>query len=880
MKKILALMLSVLLLGTLMPTGAVFAAVPSELNFSILETDKEGHATGRYLKEDFESTDSTHFTTDGKYPAKNVGDYLNTATGLTTETSVSQIFSTAKQFAASLFTEADGNKALKIEPVAAGDITVQGWNVPLSANEMMITEFDFKLTQLPTDLKQINEKGKGSNTSGKHQRITILGMNDMGSASAINMFNGETLKFGESAGNSASIDAQTWYTVREERYYKPENASGEAGTSSEYIYRKVMILDQNGNIIKEFTKNAELTSGTRDYLYHGANSVDFYKSNKMRPHFITVPALTTDGTNLINDNQIEMLVDNFEVTTYKMASYTPSLKSSSIASGATGVASTTNSIEVVFDKPAIAPASATLVCSANAANNKTCTVTASTTKLNTYTIAWEGDLALASTYTLSLGGFTNADGTAATDSISFKTVQPSIEAAKTFDGFENGGFYTNSFVNGYQGEHTFLLSGGTTGRGGAFDDTENTYSGSHALKLSADQELTNVSALMTKDEDIVVNSNKKLVFTYRMNILSTTVVTDNDDGTYSGGSYGRIGQPNDGSNATMCAVIDLDSRTGKHFIGVKNDETYGASAAGSKGYYFDEDKWYNITWVIDADKQYMYIADATTGELVYSNNIARTNSDTAYRWQLVYFDSIKKSANDGLNIAIDDVTMWSLDSSYDTHKLAVANGTFADNTAVNKDADKLTVKFNQPVVPMGEDLRIVPDVDYTVSEKAPKVIYKDFDTIELDISCLDYASSYLLNLGNVKSAAGMPMADISKTIAFKSNSDTKYDINILGDITGLVTVSGAVSADTELKFAVQNNGAQRDIKLFAAVYAGNKLLGIENGHTTLSAGRNLNVTIDFTKAYEGANEIKLFAWDSFTTLKPLTEVSALQIVAE
>ncbi len=322
MKKSISIILTALIL-----MGST-ASLAQEItpNFSILETDKEGHAVWRYLTEDFESTDSTHFTTDGKYPAKNAGDYQNTANNadLTKETSVSRVFSTAKQFVASLVTEADGNKALKIAPVAKGDITVQGWNVPLSANEMMITEFDFKLTQLPTELAQINAKNTSNNAnnknaSGNNQTIRIAGMNDMGSASVISMFNGtgETLKFGESAGNSQVVDKNIWYTVREERYYTTDYTTEAPGTSSEYIYRKIMILDNEGNVLKEFTKNAELTSNTRDYLYHGANSVDFYKSNKMRPHFITVPGLT-DGTNLINDNQIEMLVDNFEVTTYKM----------------------------------------------------------------------------------------------------------------------------------------------------------------------------------------------------------------------------------------------------------------------------------------------------------------------------------------------------------------------------------------------------------------------------------------------------------------------------------------------------------------------------------------------------------------------------------
>lgn len=612
----------------------------------------------------------------------------------------------------------------------------------------------------------------------------------------------------------------------------------------------------------------ELYNAAGNLIY--SNNAGSYRDTAI-PLICTFYAIGSDA---------ELMIDNVCLNTYSGSTYGPSVVSCSMANGATNVPLSTNKITVTLDQPLKTPA-ATLTPNSGAAVS--CTMALKSGYYRTYEITWDGALAGSKTYTLSLANAVNAQNTAvdATGVISFSTEDAPISELVVRDDFENEAFFTKDppATYAHYGDGTLANTSATSNFFSHFSNgingvTQTTGYTGNGAKVARHNYLT---AALASRATFQPTADQSYVANFRMKIKDAPVVAPEEGQTkYSGGNMVSFGVDTSmdysyvGRNIPNRAVIlELDEHTGKHYFGERHSAYHGPSYAGKLGYYYSENTWYNVTWILTTTHQRFILADEA-GNVCYDLTTEGTFTGS-YHFvfaEVAGNDYGGAGKNDGTEITLDDMAIWTVNKTKATHKLAIQSVT---GTEIDKDSDKILITYNQPVIVDPNTIDIYKGDDCTVlTEAKAKVTYPGFNTVALDVSAVDFASDYTLDLGGVISAGGAAMGDLTAIHSFSTKADDNFDVSIIGDFGGIDFASGTLT-DVTLTADLHNNKADSvTADLFVAVYGvGDTLLGVEKqNNIALVSGMNRGVSVAFTKDYVGVTKVKLFVWKN-GTLQPL-----------
>ncbi len=732
----------------------------------------------------------------------------------------------------------DGGKALFV----SGTGGIRTKNTTVTTDDQPALSFDFKVTKMPTDF-----------SADSNGDILQLAHHD----------NSYTISVRKDDDNKIYLVHRTDPTnckveIQKDKWYRIGEATDQAST---HLFNYV--LDENGEkLFRQRKWNA---------------------TNNDENAFNYLIAGTLGGS-----SDMEFVIDNITYSVKNKATYGPALVYSSIANNATGVSIVTRSMQVRFDSPFVCannvwPASLAGVTITPAGGTPvSCTAAPAIDWFSSmdYTVSWPMDLQPSTTYTLDFSGCQNTSGAAATGAVTFTTGVASLEESVLYDGFEDtslhdntGHTYGGTTAPFYSNWNTFYSDGAVT--------VTDAYSGNYALKVSQ----INSSGEKYKARLLARNNyaaDKTVVLTYRIKIKNAAVKYDEATKLYTEGNAIDFGLLSDAtyavSQSSSVAWIALDQHNGQHYIGAHLPGAFSSEdTAGRKGYYYTEDKWYNVIRTIGSGKQSFALIDPESGEKLFESSKEKDPNSNI----IVIVDipdgrnnNDYSTNNTGASVTVDDVSMWSLDANAEAHKLAV---TLPTKTEYDKNNEKILLTFNQPVMPDRHEVEVYyGDECVTSTNQTFKVSYKDFNKVELDLTGLDYASDYTIDLNGIKSVAGIAMKDRTNTLYhFNTKEDSNHAVSVIGDVAATGFANGAISSGATLSFRINNNTAEQNVssRLIAAVYkTGGELLGVESVSKEITDD---TAALTFVNNYSDVCKIKLFALDNFVNLKPLGEIKEI-----
>ncbi len=553
------------------------------------------------------------------------------------------------------------------------------------------------------------------------------------------------------------------------------------------------------------------------------------------------------------------------------AAVIPNVLESVPANGATGVSADTKTMTITFNKemPTYPTAGLTL---ASTAGNITATV--ATEDYTTFTLNWSGDLASNATYTVDLTGFKDSEGVApTTTSISFTSENLGIVVLE--EDFENP-------------ENVFSDNKGNRGYTSDLITMANISSGNQAstpfdyVSLVSDGHSGNAVQFKTGEEDVRYlgnklstttstkpNANEAVVATWRFRL--DDMADFNSDNLIGSRIY--IGQT---ATAGSGREVDVDNII-THIL--TNKETgkpqirHMSKQFVEDGSDIEEDRWYNITYVITASEHSIAFVDDVTGELVYTRSDAITLGDNVYIMPFTAHRATDTfgTSNQNQTFTIDDFSLRTINLNKATHKLALSGDI---STNINGTDAEITFNFNQPVVPEADMLALFEGVvvnagvtENNPSGSVPEITYPDFCTAKISFTGLKAFAAYTLDYSGVTAVSGADLGTNRPTalVGFETGEGAEA-VSIMGNIAfsnGLVEGSKII-ADIYSKEA-------RTPKVIAAFYKNGspaELSAIEIADVSLIAGENANKEIVLTKNID-ADYVVLYVWESLDSLVPL-----------
>lgn len=577
--------------------------------------------------------------------------------------------------------------------------------------------------------------------------------------------------------------------------------------------------------------------------------------------------------------------------TTKEPTAAPKLLKSTIADGATGVATTIKSVEVAFDIAVTVKAS--LTDEDGAVIDTAFTPVAG--KANAYTISWEDNLALGTTYTLDMSDTTNADGVpAGDDAIITFTTEKGIE--KLTEDFESGSVYGSEF----KGSLLRLQYSTRDGRA----NFATGYSGNALeLKMPLGARKNAFDPLVTKEayapEVISANGGEieyeKFVVTYRFNLKEMADVgsdTVADTGDVSGTPEAKTA----GSRILMAIhentllgydkslMACINTQNGKPYIQDLDDANDGAE--------FAEDHWYNIVWLVDGQDQTFRFIDAETGELVWERSItaAYTAGTPLY---IIPYQGRRISGNagsqyfvynEGQTALIDDFNIWRINPYANAQKLAViASDNDTELDIDSAEDNKITITYNQPVLGTSSDLELYNVIDGVKNELAystANIKFADFCTQEVTFSNLVYSGEYVLDYSAIKAVSGAEIAEADKPTSLVefTTAASSDDVSIVG------FGAGELTADSNVNFNFCGKITD-DMNVYVAFYknisSGKQLIGVATvDDVSVTEGETTPVEIQLSEDYSDADCIKVFAWKNNGSLEPFMTAFEITVPKE
>lgn len=571
----------------------------------------------------------------------------------------------------------------------------------------------------------------------------------------------------------------------------------------------------------------------------------------------------------------------------------PELLSSTIEDDATGIATTTDSVEVAFDSAVDFSVSLTDEDDRLIAT----TVTPVAGKANAYTISWEDDLTLGTTYTLDMSDTTNADGVpAGDDAIITFTTEKGIE--KLTEDFESGS------VNGSEFKGSLLRLQYSSREGRANFTTG--YSGNALeLKMPLGARKIAFDPLITKEayapEVISANGGEteyeKFVVTYRFNLKEMADVgsdTVADTGDVSGTPEAKTA----GSRILMAIhqnkilgydkslMACISTQNGKPYIQDLDDVNDGAE--------FAEDHWYNIVWLVDGQDQTFRFIDAETGKLVWERSFTVETYTAGTPLYIIPYQGRRISDrpngsslvvyNEGQTALIDDFNIWRINPHANVQKLAVID---SDNNAEldidSAEDNKITITYNQPVLGTSSDLELYNAIDGDKNELAystANIKFADFCTQEVTFSNLVYSGKYVLDYSAMKAVSGAEIANADKPTSLVefTTAASSDDVSIVGFGAGKLTANSKVNFNFCGKITA-------DMNVYVAFYknisSGKQLIGVATvDAVSVAAGKTTPVEIKLSEDYSDADCIKVFAWKDNGSLEPFMTAFEITVPKE
>ena len=542
----------------------------------------------------------------------------------------------------------------------------------------------------------------------------------------------------------------------------------------------------------------------------------------------------------------------------------PAITNSTIANGATNVLKNVGSVTVTFDS-ALATMGATLTPAGGSA--VACDMTAGSAA-NTYVVTLptlKGD----TTYTLGFATSKNAAGVPVSDAISFTTEAASIEETVLTDDFEDTSLFTGNtgtITNGYYNKEGLSapFKSGTYHGAFAVPGYPNNSGTAAEIRFSRDED-AGANAWFSSSSAYEITDGKAVVLNYKMKISNAKPIPKGD-GTFIGGNRIIIGADNrantqPASSATL-AYIDLDAHTGEHYIGFRGNEYLEDSDKGKKGFYYKENQWYNVTFLIDGTKEYFALTDISTGELLWEQSVERSTS-SYLRGSLyispAFFDrrdraeSAYQENKKGAAVTIDDIALWQINTAKATHALV------ANTPSVNENA--VTLSFNQPTMVDADMLAVSTDSEGNTPVEADiDVKYTDFDTNVVTISGLDYGKTYYLDYSAVTSAGGAAIASGEQATSLVAFTMPHPAASIMDKAA---YASGSVTLD------YWNMDGKANAAFIAAFYKGTTLVDVALlANQALSANKN-EVSFAAADVPADADGMIVYALNSLGSLVPL-----------
>ncbi|MBR6729257.1 MAG: Ig-like domain-containing protein, partial [Clostridia bacterium] len=726
----------------------------------------------------------------------------------------------------------NGSKGLKVSANATGSLLTKP--MAATASEQVAVSFDFKLTQ------------DAGNRSAGTLLFNLLKPNTDGNTFRLCKDNDKVEAFRLGVGGYTPFEKDTWYRM----------SIANIGLKDYYFY----IVNEAGYKQRYFLNATTLPN---ELIY----------------------TLIGVGTT----NAAELVIDNIDLSFKDKATAGPALTYSSIANNATEVPMDTKTMFVRFDAPFIWQAS-TWLSNLSGVTMKSAdgtSVPVTVAPMNDYLtcmdykVTWQDDLEKYTTYTLDFSGAQNQSGASATGKVTFTTVKPTFEDEVIRDDFEISSYFTK-YVGQYgdspSGTSPFAAWNAYSHAG--VTQTEG-YTG-YGAKIRKDSYNSSYAGLYTRPV-MTVAADEKLVINFRMKINDAPATYSEETGLYTGGNKAKFGVASavgwSPSSSGIAFWVNTDAYTGKGYIGQYLSTFHGSATAGRNGYYYTENHWYNMYWTVTQTAMGVSVVDEATGELVYENEIAGNfagNLSFVFGEMAVTAKDTSGSVidaefNDGTEIILDDMAIWRI-AQTDACKIKIKSE-LPEGAVIDKDNDTIGITFNQPMLPERTQIDVYEGEDCFDADpigKTPRILYPDFQQIALDFSGLEYASSYTAELGGLVSVGGVGMMDTTAALSFATEADANHDVTIIGDVSASFN-NGSLTATT-LGLTLNNNteNTLEDVELFAAVYGSNDiLLGIEKATPQdLAPGRN-TATIPFAKNYTNACKVKVFVWNSLTSLKPL-----------
>lgn len=486
-------------------------------------------------------------------------------------------------------------------------------------------------------------------------------------------------------------------------------------------------------------------------------------------------------------------------------------------------------------------------------------------------------------YTLDFTGCFNEENTPSKGKISFTTKV--VRIVKLTDDFETDYLGTNA-DNNYKGYNTSknsayspLYSAAAKNYQGTIYRSEG-YNGGNALTISTENASDSTSTpklhtpgyypLSTNPDD--PTEYEKCVVTYRFKI-DQAAPAEGEIIKYNNNEYKSNGTAitfytNDKTSSGAVARIDGDSN-GKLLISADNSAT---AVVGEDAEVF-EDRWYNIVWVFENDKQTFNFIDAQTGKLVFTGTGTGGNlSMTADGYQIGIFSGITnfKEVDGGTNnvsnydqiVSFDDFTLWKIKPWENEHKL-IAEVSGGETT---------NMIFNQPVIG-AENMFVVNKVvnsENVPSSATPVFTYPDFCKMTVNYNGLRYMTDYTVDYSDLVSAGGARFLDTelaTKTISFSVGKDSK-DLTLIGDISyndlkeGDV-VTANIQKDTDGTACI-----------FIAFYdsEGDIMSADSQKNIAFNAGEPTPIKFELQGDMSECRTIKVFGWDSLERITPIMSV--------
>ena len=483
------------------------------------------------------------------------------------------------------------------------------------------------------------------------------------------------------------------------------------------------------------------------------------------------------------------------------------------------------------------------------------------------------------TYMLDFTGCKNANGVACTTKISLKTWI--TDMIKYADSFETP--LIDDTKTGYKGynydelDSSPLYSSRRSSDLGTISTVAG-YKSGNALQIATTEGYaggSHISALNTHKAYMPVlnpdtNQYEQFVLTYRFRIdkaadYNTTCMID-------GNGDGAVEQyTTTGTNINFYSSVDYKLNYDRCIARIINSEDKllikpGRHATWELNSYYqpemEENKWYNIVWVVDGNKQTFNLIDTETGKMTFTCSAELDIPEGGHIFNIFNGNWSRKTTdttitNQNQTVLIDDFTLWSIKPWETKQKLDLASeATVSDN--------EVTFDFNQPVLAKMNMLNVTKGSN----EKAysiPTITYTDFCTNEVSFSNLMAGQSYTVDYSAAKGVSGAAFADDgdNKVELAIANPDKAVSLNL--------EATGAKAGDTvTFDFWAEEAGETTFIAAFYDKAVQKDLVGVEIAKSNVTVGKN-PITITLKNDHSAkAQEVKIFTWNNFTDIKPLT----------